>query len=314
MARLNTTQRTLGNGSGKLILFGEHAVVYGHPAIVAGLGTGATAAAHFAAEAHMTLTNGMTGERLAEVKPDGEAPLARAYKAILDTFGIEGPMAVDVALHLPIGAGLGSSAAMAVAVARAIQTIAGGAPGTVPRAVDASEHVFHGTPSGVDQAAALGGGVFRFQRPDSVQPLVVPPVRILVCQAGPGVSTAPMVARVRELVDEMPGVTTPTFDAIAAVVERAEAALTSADWELAGQLMDVNHGLLSALGVSTAELDDACHLARRTGAFGAKLTGAGGGGCIFAIAPPDAQEKVIEAWHDRGWPTFSFDLEPPRLR
>lgn len=314
MARLNTTQRTLGNGSGKLILFGEHAVVYGAPAIVAGLGTGATAAAHFAAEPRMTLTNGMTGERLAEVSPTDDKPLARAYRAILDAFGVDGPMAVDVALHLPIGAGLGSSAAMAVAVARAIQTIAGAPPGTVQQAVEASEKVFHGTPSGVDQAAALGGGLFRFRRPDEVQPLVVPSFRVLACQAAPGASTAPMVAGVRALHEKMPAVTKPIFEAIEAVVVRAEAALLSASWETVGELMDVNHGLLSALGVVTAPLDEAVHLARAHGAYGAKLTGAGGGGCVFAIAPADRQDEVIEVWHERGWPTFSFDLEPPRIR
>lgn len=314
MARLNTTQRTLGNGSGKLILFGEHAVVYGSPAIVAGLGTGATAAAHFASEARMTLTNGMTGERLTEVTPDEDKPLAKSYKAILAAFGVEGPMQVDVALHLPIGAGLGSSAAMAVACARAIQTIAGAEPGTVKHAVEASEKIFHGTPSGVDQAAALGGGLFRFKRPDEVQPLVVPPFRVLACQAAPGTSTAPMVARVRELHEQLPSLTDPIFTAIEAIVERAESALASADWERVGELMDINHGLLAALGVSAAPLDEAVHLARQSGAFGAKLTGAGGGGCVFAVAPPNAQEAVIEAWHQRGWPTFSFDLEPPRLR
>lgn len=314
MAGQNTTQRTLGHGSGKLILFGEHAVVYGYPAIVAGLGTGATAAAHFAAKPHMTLTNGMTGERLADVGPDDDVPLGRAYRAILEAFEITGPMAVDVALHLPIGAGLGSSAAMAVAVSRAIESVAGGPPGTVQAAVEASESVFHGTASGIDQAAALRGGMFRFRSPNEVQPLVVPQFQVLACQAGPGASTAPMVRHVRSRAAQLPDITRSIFVAIEAVVERAESALTGGDWDTVGQLMTINHGLLCSLGVSTPALDDACHVARDAGAHGAKLTGAGGGGCVFAVAPADKQADVIGAWHERGLPTFSFELEPPLLR
>lgn len=314
MAGLNTTKRTLGKGSGKLILFGEHAVVYGHPAIVAGLGTGATAAAHFARAPHMTLTNGMTGERLSEVSPHDDVPLGRAYRAMLDAFGVDGPLAVDVALHLPIGAGLGSSAAMAVAVCRAIATIVGDSATTVAAAVAASERVFHGTPSGVDQAAALGGGVFQFRRPDQVEPLVVPAMRVLACQAAPGAATGPMVAKVRALVDAHESVARAVFLAIEAVVEEGAAALTAGDWARVGALLDVNHGLLVGLGVSTLALDEACHVARAAGAYGAKLTGAGGGGCVFALAAPDVEDAVIAAWHARGWPTFAFDLEPPRMR
>lgn len=288
--------------------------MHGHAAIVAGLGTGATAAAHMCKRAAVTLTNGITGERISEVFADGEEPLARAYRELLDCFGLADGVCVDVAVHLPIGAGLGSSAALGVAIARALRALSDAPQQLVAEAVSRSEAVFHGNASGVDQAAALWGGLFRFQRPDQMQALVGHKMRVLACHTGAGGSTAKLVAAVASRRAARPALVESIFDAIGEVVRSAEDALEAGDLEVLGELMDVNHSLLGALGVSTQKLDTACHVAREHGAYGAKLTGAGGGGCVFALAEPEHEDRIIDAWREHGWSTYAFDLQPPAVK
>jgi mevalonate kinase len=90
---------------------------------------------------------------------------------------------------------------------------------------------------------------------------------------------------------------------VRSVVQAAEVALKAGDLARLGALMNINHGLLSAMGVSTAELDQLCHLARGAGAVGAKLTGAGGGGAVLALAP-GAEDQVLAAWQTAGYQSF----------
>jgi mevalonate kinase len=99
-------------------------------------------------------------------------------------------------------------------------------------------------------------------------------------------------------------------DAIEQIVEDAIDAIRARDLSRLGELCDLNHGLLASLGVSTQELDLACHIAREEGALGAKLTGAGGGGCVFAIvdAEEDRREAILTAWRARGLRCFATTL------
>ena len=308
---MRDTRRTLGEGSGKLILFGEHAVVYGKPAVVASLGAGVTATAHFSKQAMLRLTDGHSGEEIDVVEQGDEGPLAEAFDAILDALDIGAPVEVGATVHIPVGSGLGSSAALGVAVSRALATIADTPATGIEAAVEASERVFHGEPSGIDQTAALRGGVFEFRRTDGtpdVRPLVAPPLRLLICLAEDGSPTAQMVARVRAFHDAYPEIADHIDTAIGKVAERGADALVDGDRAALGEAMRINHGLLVSLGVSTPAIERACAIAYEAGAAGAKLTGAGGGGCVFAVAATESADDVLEAWADAGLRTHSFDI------
>lgn len=307
-----TPTEARGSGRGKLILFGEHSVVYGKPAVAAGLPRGARAVARPAGgEARLVLVDGLGDDRAVYTDtapdPDGE-PIARAFDAILAQFDAPTPVEVEVTLDLPIGVGLGSSAAFAVACARALASFYE-QPDEVEAAVEASEEIFHGNPSGIDQLAASYGGLFFFSRKDGIEsaPIEAPPLTLAICQAGPAAPTSDMVDGVARLMQREGQLIDYLHMLIGDVSRSASNALAEGDWSRVGELMDINHGALCALGVSTAALDAACHAAREAGALGAKLTGSGGGGCVFALTPQGA-DAVLEAWEARGLDGFEVTI------
>lgn len=285
--------------SGKLILLGEHAVVYGTPAIAAGLSRGAVARAVPAPCSSLTI-----GELSAT--PGDDSPLGAGFLAVLRALDL-GPHAVEVSLELPPGAGLGASAAIGVAIARAILEAAGEVP-ALSRVLDAAaawEGVFHGTASGIDAAAAALGGCFRYTRAGGPEPLSVGrALDLVVALTGPAESTRTMVEGVRRLRERRPDVVDKAIDGIASLVRNAERCIAAGDLAGLGKLMDLNQMVLSGLFVSTEGIERACELARGAGALGAKLTGAGGGGAIIALTDGDPA-PVLAAFQRAGLPCFS---------
>ncbi len=294
----------VGSAGGKIILLGEHSVVYGRRAIALGGERGAVASARGAASACLELG----GQRHRPGVAAGAVTPGAAFAALLGEFPGVRPE-VSAELRIPAGAGLGASAALGVAISRAISALVGGEPSEarVLRAADAWENVFHGRASGIDVAAAVRGGALLFSRSAGARALACPPkTPVVVAVAGPAASTERMVQLVARRRAVEPEDTERIFDRIDELVEGAVSDLECADYARLGARMVDNHQLLVRLGVSTPELDAACDLARRAGAFGAKLTGAGGGGCVVALCPHEARQAVLDAWGGRQLQCFEL--------
>jgi mevalonate kinase len=309
-----------GRGNGKIILFGEHAVVYGVPAIAAGLRRGATATAAVvggSGKCSLHLEGlGLTFEN----DPSSPEPLARAFAALLEVTpgAVEQRWNVTGNMEVTPGAGLGSSAALGVAIARAL------APGIPPsiaaERVNAWERVFHGNPSGIDASAAAHGGWFTFRRGVGIEALETS-TSMLFCVGNSGTSASTkklvdMVARMRE---RNPATISKLFDRIEMLVGQAPAAIHDGDTEAIGELMTRNQDYLRQLNVSTPELDRLCAIACSAGASGAKLTGSGGGGCVIApVVNEELGERVLAAWNAEGFNGFlsrvsAETLPPPTM-
>lgn len=281
---------------GKVILLGEHAVVYGYPAIAAGLPNGlslsATRHADPAKPIHLKIPAWELDLHLDAIT---HHPVARACCEVLRFCG--GPLqgwTITGQTSLPARAGLGSSAALTVAMARLVL----GEDAEVDTVMEASligERIFHETPSGIDSLVAARGGILRFVR--SQEPTPLTPALSIPLMIVPSLlprSTATQVAKVRRKIERFPNPGQAILSALGAVVDEGMTAIQTGNLADLGEMMSISHELLSALGVSSPRLDQLFHCALEHGALGAKLTGAGGGGCLIALLPPSEASESSE--------------------
>jgi mevalonate kinase len=301
MTAFGTGEERSGRAGGKVILLGEHAVVYGVPALAVGLERGVVARVLAAdAPGHELHVAGWG----VVVRPHDGTDLGNAFKALLEASGpgiVARPRVVHAHVELPPGGGVGCSAAIGVAVARALDPSA--SLESVMARATAWERIFHGNPSGIDVGAAAVGGCLRFVRGEGVRPLVTArTLHLAVGATGRASSTKVMVERVAALRSASPARVGAVFDRVGELVGAAVVALAAGDLEGLGAAMNENHALLAELQVSTPELDELVALARGAGAHGAKLTGAGGGGCAVALASSEAHAlEMVREWRRAGF-------------
>ena len=285
---------------GKIIVLGEHSVVFGYPALAAGLARGLTLRAtplpDSRAPIELSIPAWAIDERLTA---DTEHPVGRACLEVLAH--CDGPVSgwrIDGEARIPCRAGLGSSAALTVALARlAIAPQVDGEPEIeeVVAASMAGERVFHGNPSGIDSEVAARGGVVAYERgkPCEQVELGLPALHLVVMPSGIPRQTGVLVAGVRARRDRFPTVIDPVLTALGQLVHRGRAALREADLSTFAELGNIAHALLGALGVGHPALDCLCAAALEHGALAAKLTGAGGGGCAFALCDTPAAAAAL---------------------
>jgi len=309
-----TAESKMGVGYGKVVLLGEHAVVYGRHAIAAPVPMTIKALVEDCDEGiHLMIPRWGVEYQLAS-SPQDRRSFERPAGVVLDKLGLSGRgMRIEVFPEVPRSMGLGGSAAMAVAIVRALDKHfeLGLTDEDVNRLAFESEKVAHGSPSGMDNAVACYGRplVFRPGDPPLIEPLNIrTPIPAVIGMTGYEGLTAKTVGRVREAWRQDTKLYERIFDQIDALTLRGVQAVQDNNLDLLGELMNICHGMLNALQVSTPELEQLVDIARQNGALGAKLTGGGGGGSIVAVCKEDTQSAVVSAIRAAGFQAVPVNL------
>ncbi len=192
---------------------------------------------------------------------------------------------------------------MAVAIARAVAARTGAGQPDIEAAAAAAESVFHRAPSGIDAAAAGRGRLGKFDKENGWQDLPLEtPFELCIGLSGQLHDTGALVASVAQLCAGTK-VARRLIETMGDLARAGMDALAGGDIAALARMFNMAHGLLSGVGVSTPELDDLVHVARSAGAAGAKLTGAGGGGAVIALAGEHGEE-VLRRWRTKGYYGF----------
>jgi mevalonate kinase len=304
----------------KIILFGEHFVVFGEPAVVLAIDRRAYSYVEPRKDKRVYINSvelGVSGffekERFQAEKGSPKRaekellPVKLAVQKILDQAKSDTGVSVEIRSDIPVAAGLGSSAAVAAATAKATGCLLGVklSPEDIFNVAYQAERVVHGTPSGIDPTIATYGGVLRYSRADGFMRLDVKgEIPLVVGNTGLMRNTGDLVAKVRRAKEKYPSIVNPLIKAGGEIVAQAVETLRHGDVDRLGELMNLNHALLYAVGVSNELLERLICAARQAGALGAKLTGAGGGGCMIALAENRRLKKVAQAIQEAGGASF----------
>ena len=292
-----------GSGFGKVILFGEHFVVHGVPGIASAIDSTVDAevkktGAGIALKDERKGSKGYTQEKSAQQR--------ESIGRMLRTMGMDPEKtALEIRLggNLPGFSGIGASAASSVAIARAIseEFRMDLSHEKINEIAYEAEKAYAGTPSGIDNTAATYGGLIWFRRnlsggPNDMEKLSIKePVEIVMGNTGIVADTKAMVEGVAARKKKNPEKYDSLFMQAEHLVSTAKTSLEKFDLKKVGNLMNENHRLLQEIEVSCKELDYLVNLARKKGAFGAKLTGGGGGGCMVALTPGKRLQETIAA-------------------
>ena len=302
-------ERKVSGGHGKIILLGEHAVVYGRHAIATPVPLAIQAHVQRGGDGVQLIIPRWGVEQRLHRSAEKQHSFEKSLAMIFKTLGLEREsMRVEIFPNVPRAMGLGGSAAIAVATIRALDRCfeLGLDEERVNELAFECEKIAHGTPSGIDNTLSVYGQTMLFRSGDSPLRKVIEvdrPVKLVVGISGIESLTAATVARVGKARAAYPELYEKIFDQIDSLVLEGVDALVEHRLETLGELMNVCQGLLNAMQVSSWELEEMIQIARRHGALGAKLTGGGGGGSIIALCPPEpgAADRIETGLREAGY-------------
>jgi mevalonate kinase len=293
--------KAVAQAPAKAIITGEHFVVHGSFALAAAL--------------EIVTRVEVRDSRSLEFKTEGNGPrrfssLRPAIKVVNGMalrFGFNPRLRVTIKSEVPTGAGLGSSAALMVALVSALseyESLHLGVHEIIEEAM-VGERMIHGRPSGIDAAVSGLGGILLYSpesKPKQIQ--LTGRRRVVIVNSGRTRRTKQLIRRVAQFKADSPGLFSGLVDSVSEMGELAVDKLASGDMEGLGRLLTLNHAALRTIGVSTPQLDSLVDRLLSLGSYGAKLTGAGGGGSVLAVMPEGKEKSIISEVKERGLEAF----------
>lgn len=302
--------RAIAEAPSKAIITGEHFVVHGAWALAAALPRGVRA------ELCMAPRFEVVSDRFVRNHPRLK-PVGNVVEEMAREFSVKPTVKVKISSAIPQGAGLGSSASTLVAVASAFSKLNSLGLGAkeVAKFSMVGELEIHGKPSGIDSAICAHGGLILFrkgQRPKSVS--FEGTRSLIVSYSGMSRSTKGQIGRVSDFKKTLPGLFSGLSGAVSDMSLRASENLVAGDMRGLGRILSLNQAVLGFLGVSNAALDSIVNQLIALGSYGAKLTGAGGGGSVVAVAPGGKEKSVVSGLRARGFETFIAEVPAEGVR
>ncbi len=285
--KANAVPMAVGQSHAKVIIVGEHAAVFGYPVLAAPLLALTVTAEARPAEGPITLDTPLYTGRLhaAPAALDGHKALVRATFAKLERPARD--LALRVRSNIPIARGLGSSAAIAASIVRALYRSSGAQldDAVLFDLMSVAESFAHGYPSGVDAAAVMAEGLISFRKGMAVESVGLHgPLHFVIADSGVPSATREAVDGVRRRLALEATDTRARLAMLGRLAEEAKAAAAQGDACRLGDAMNDAQEVLQALGVSHYALERLIDATRKAGALGSKLTGGGHGGCVLALA------------------------------
>ncbi len=301
---------TTSSAPGKIILFGEHAVVYGRPALAVPVTeVQATATIRPGAGPGIWIEAPDIGLHSELSRLPADHPLAAAVHGVFAALspslhvGRTEGVIIHIASTIPVASGLGSGAAVSVAVIRALSAhLRRPLPDERVSALAYEvEKLHHGTPSGIDNTVITYAKPVYFMKGQPVETFQVgAPFTLLIGDTGIPAPTKESVAAVRKLWEADKSRWEKIFDEIGEIARNAREKIVNGEWKKLGSLMNANHALLRQLTVSSPELDRLVEAGLRSGALGAKMSGGGRGGNMIALVERKNAPAVAEALKSAG--------------
>ena len=303
----------------KIILFGEHSVVYGYPAIASAI--------NLKTYVKIFEKSGLTEIysksykkiwRYGENVVEEYKPLISLLKYFEENYGADLSRGLKIEIDSDVypGSGLGTSASVAAALTKALFKYIGrdASREEVNRVTYVAEKVAHGKPSGIDNSVAVYGGIIKFVRRGEnfdISRIDSPPkINILIIDTGLGRSTKMAVEKVYKLFKKEQHLVEKIFESIGIIAEEAwnELRKNKPNLEKIGTLMNLNHGLLNAIGVSNLKIEEIVNYVKALGALGAKITGAGLGGYVIALPAEENIETIFEELSKRYANVYNVEI------
>jgi mevalonate kinase len=283
---------------GKIYLFGEHAVVYGEPAIACAINLRVCVSVELVSSGKIIIDAMDKRAACSSEEFKYACCAAKIIKQLFETdFGAE----IKIRSEVPARQGLGSSAAVTVSTIKALTEsldieLDNERVANIGHKV---ENEVQGKASPADTFVSATGGVVLVERAKTSH-LALPDLPIIIGATGVERSTRDVIAFVSDLKKKYPSVLSDVMSSMGDITRLGEQKLADGDLVSVGELMNINQGLLESLGVSDVVLSKLIYAARTAGALGAKITGAGRGGCVLAIATDGNVDHVTQAIAKQG--------------